>query len=150
MAADAVRAHLDERKGDVLTEDDVRIELDPRLGAKAAAGPRRVRIRDWTCFSRYDPEQLLQHELFVHTLTALNGQRQPHLRVLADGSPRTTATQEGLASFAELVTGAMDMGRLRRLALRVLAIEAARAGAGCRAAALPSPRMGSTWRGSSG
>ena len=43
--------------------------------------------------------------------------------------PRTTGTQEGLATFAELITGAIDIGRLERIALRIVAIEKALAGA---------------------
>ena len=61
----------------------------------------------------------------VHTLTAINGRVQPVLTSLSLGSPRTTATQEGLATFAELITGAIDLARLRRLALRVRAIRLA-------------------------
>ena len=59
----------------------------------------------------------------------LNGKRQPWLRCLGAGAPRTTRTQEGLATFAEIITGAMDINRLRRIALRVLRLEEALAGA---------------------
>jgi hypothetical protein len=45
------------------------------------------------------------------------------------GAPRTTATQEGLATFAELITDAMDLARLRRIALRVRAVHLAEEGA---------------------
>jgi uncharacterized protein (TIGR02421 family) len=45
------------------------------------------------------------------------------------GSPRTTATQEGLATFAELITGTMDLSRLRRIALRIKGIHYALDGA---------------------
>ncbi|UWX04224.1 DUF1704 domain-containing protein [Pseudoxanthomonas sp. NC8] len=39
------------------------------------------------------------------------------------------AHQEGLTTFAEIITGAMDINRLRRLALRVLRLQEALAGA---------------------
>ncbi|MEF9978853.1 MAG: DUF1704 domain-containing protein, partial [Thermomonas sp.] len=54
----------------------ITVELDPDLIAKAAAGPNRIRLRAGAAFSDYDRHQLLQHEAFVHSLTALNGQRQ--------------------------------------------------------------------------
>jgi uncharacterized protein (TIGR02421 family) len=51
------------------------------------------------------------------------------LRVLGLGAPRTTRTQEGLATLAELATLSIDISRLRRLALRVRAVKAALDGA---------------------
>jgi len=44
-------------------------------------------------------------------------------------SPRITATQEGLATFAELITGAIDLSRMQRLSLRIVAIDRALSGA---------------------
>jgi uncharacterized protein (TIGR02421 family) len=55
----------------------------------------------------------------------LNGRRQPYLKSLGLGAPRTTGTQEGLATFAELITATMDLTRLRRIALRIRAINVA-------------------------
>lgn len=107
----------------------IRVEIDPHMASKAAAGSTRIRLRAGTCFSEYDLGQLLQHEGFVHSLTAINGKRQTHLKSLGLGAPRTTGTQEGLATFAELVTGVMDINRLERLALRVIAIDRALGGA---------------------
>ena len=42
--------------------------------------------------NRLDRDQLLQHEAFVHSLTALNGRLQPVLKSMELPSPRTTAT----------------------------------------------------------
>lgn len=120
-----LRSHIDE----VFTQHHVRIEIDPGLAAKAAAGPTRIRLRAGTCFSEYDLSQLLEHEAFVHSLTALNGRSQVNLGSLGLSSPRTTATQEGLAVFAELVTGSIDIMRMKRISLRILAIEDALNGA---------------------
>jgi uncharacterized protein (TIGR02421 family) len=111
------------------SHDKVTVELDPNLIAKAAAGPTRIRLRSGTSFSEYDRHQLLEHEAFVHSLTALNGRAQPHLKSLALNSPRITATQEGLATFAELMSGAIDIGRMKRISLRILAIDMALGGA---------------------
>ncbi|MEZ5461019.1 flavohemoglobin expression-modulating QEGLA motif protein [Dokdonella sp.] len=107
----------------------VRVEVDDKLISKAAAGATRIRLRSATCFSEYDRNQLLEHEAFVHTLTALNGRRQPNLASLGLSSPRITATQEGLAVFAELMTGSLDIERLKRISLRILAIDKALHGA---------------------
>ncbi len=109
--------------------DTVEVVIDPKLSAKAAASASRIRLRGDVSFSEPDVQQLIEHELMVHTLTAINGRAQPVLTALSLGSPRTTAHQEGLATFAELVTGAIDLARLRRLALRVRAIRLAEQGA---------------------
>jgi len=107
----------------------VRVEIDPELTSKAAAGATRIRLRGATCFSEYDRSQLLAHEAFVHTLTARNGRAQPVLKSLARTAPRATATQEGLAVFAELMSGSIDIARLQRISLRILAIDMALSGA---------------------
>ncbi|MCA9321323.1 MAG: DUF1704 domain-containing protein [Planctomycetes bacterium] len=107
----------------------VEVVVDPSLTAKAAAGATRIRIRGGTCFSKEDAAQLIHHELFVHTLTALNGRMQPQLHSLGLGAPRTTRTQEGLALFAELITNSIDINRLRRIAARCIAIDMALNGA---------------------
>jgi len=107
----------------------VEIVIDPALASKAAAGARRIRIRGGTSFSWMDIPQLIHHEAFVHTLTMLNGREQPALKSMGLGSPRTTRTQEGLALFAELITGSIDLSRLRRIALRVKAVHLALEGA---------------------
>jgi uncharacterized protein (TIGR02421 family) len=109
--------------------DTVRVEVDDQLISKAAAGATRIRLKSATCFSDYDRNQLLEHEAFVHTLTALNGRRQPNLSSFGRSSPRITATQEGLAVFAELMTGSLDIERIKRISLRILAIDMALNGA---------------------
>jgi uncharacterized protein (TIGR02421 family) len=105
------------------------VVLDPTLIAKAAAGATRIRLRAGAAFSDYDRHQLLQHEAFVHSLTALNGREQPLLPSLALSSPRTTATQEGLATFAEQITGSIDIERMKRVSLRIEAVALALDGA---------------------
>ena len=107
----------------------IEVVLDPNLIAKAAAGATRIRLRTCARFSDYDRQQLLQHEALVHSLTALNGRQQPVLRSLSLSSPRTTATQEGLATFAEQITGSIDIGRMKRLSLRIGAVAMAMDGA---------------------
>jgi uncharacterized protein (TIGR02421 family) len=120
---------LQQQIGAFFNHSKILVELDPNLIAKAAAGPTRIRLRAGTNFSEYDRHQLLEHEAFVHSLTALNGREQPNLKSLALNSPRITATQEGLATFAELMSGAIDIGRMKRISLRILAIDQALNGA---------------------
>ena len=129
LLAETVKEYLETEIKKVITDDPINVYVDENLVPKAAAGVSRVRLRSGTCFTKYDPKQLLEHEVFVHTLTAINGRAQPHLTTLSLGSPRTTATQEGLAVFAELITGSIDVDRLKRIALRVIAIDMALNGA---------------------
>ncbi|HET7925374.1 MAG TPA: flavohemoglobin expression-modulating QEGLA motif protein [Rhodanobacteraceae bacterium] len=129
IPAETLAEMLRERMGPIFDRDDVRIVLDPDLSSKATASSKRVALRATALFSERDLEQLLQHEAFIHTLTSLNGRHQPHLKVLGLGTPRTTRTQEGLATFSEIITGAIDISRLRRLALRVVMVKRALDGA---------------------
>ncbi len=115
--ADRLRCALDE----FFVDDDVAVVVDAEMSAKAAAGSKRVKVRKDALFSDMDFAQLLNHEALIHTLTSINGKRQP-LRSLGLGSPRTTKTQEGLAVFSELVTFSIDINRLRRVALRSQAV----------------------------
>ncbi|SDD51267.1 flavohemoglobin expression-modulating QEGLA motif protein [Aquimonas voraii] len=128
-SAEAMAAELQASLDAFFVGHRVRVEVDSELIAKAAAGPTRIRLRGGASFSEYDLRQLLEHEAFVHSLTALNGREQPHLKSLSRSAPRVTATQEGLATFAELMTGAIDLPRLKRLSLRILAIDMALNGA---------------------
>lgn len=129
ISASTMREELQDRLDAFFVHHKVRVEIDPKLTAKAAAGTTRIRLRDDTGFTEYDRHQLLEHEAFVHSLTALNGRAQPHLASMARNSPRITATQEGLATFAELITGAIDIQRMKRISLRILAIDKAQSGA---------------------
>ncbi|MEO7068440.1 MAG: flavohemoglobin expression-modulating QEGLA motif protein [Rhodanobacter sp.] len=129
IPADVLREDLARTLDEFFGADVIRVEVDPELTAKAAAGATRIRLRGATCFSEYDHHQLLAHEAYVHSLTALNGRRQPLLASLGRTSPRVTATQEGLAVFAELMSGAIDITRLKRISLRIVAIDMALNGA---------------------
>ena len=105
------------------------IVIAPGLSAKAAASSKRIRIRQGATFTERDVDQLLNHEALIHTATALNGRSQPHFKILGRSHPGTTEIQEGLAVFAEVITGSMDPRRFKRLSGRVLAIQMAVEGA---------------------
>ncbi len=119
VVADKLRAKL----GPFFSGVSIEIVVDPMLSSLAAASANRIRLRGSGKFSQVNVRQLLHHEGFVHMLTAINGREQPLLASLQLGSPRTTRTQEGLATFAELITNSMDLRRLERIALRVPAIQ---------------------------
>lgn len=105
------------------------VELVDRLSANALATAKAIRIRRSARFTDRDFIQLLHHEAYIHVGTSLNGKAQTDLPILAAGHPGTTRTQEGLAVFAELISGAIELDRMRRLADRVLAIQMAIDGA---------------------
>ncbi|MCU0368144.1 MAG: flavohemoglobin expression-modulating QEGLA motif protein [Cyclobacteriaceae bacterium] len=109
--------------------DSVEVMVDQKLSSKALAGATRIRVRGSAVFSQLDKDQLLYHEAFVHTATQLNGRKQLNLQSLGLGAPRTTRTQEGIAVMAELITNSIDISRLRRIALRVIAVKMALDGA---------------------
>lgn len=129
LPAEQVQLELQQAIDTFFVGHQIRVELDSNLIAKAAASPTRIRLRTNTGFSEYDRNQLLMHEAFVHTLTGLNGREQPWLKSMARGAPRTTATQEGLATLSEMLSGAMDIGRMKRISLRIVAIDKAIHGA---------------------
>lgn len=129
LSAEQVQADLQQQIDAFFVGHSIRVELDPNLISKAAASATRIRLRTHTGFSEYDRNQLLMHEAYVHTLTGLNGREQPVLGSMARGSPRTTATQEGLATLSEMMSGSMDIERMKRISLRIVAIDMAIRGA---------------------
>lgn len=106
-----------------------RVVVVQNLAARASAATKRIRLRAGTRFSEMDVRQLVQHEALVHVATALNGRAQKRVPVLAANHAGTTRTQEGLAVFAELISGTLDPRRLLRIAHRVIAIQMAVDGA---------------------
>lgn len=125
VAADWLREQL----GRIFPVDPPRVELDPDLASMASAGSRRIRLRADARFRGLQLRQLLEHEALVHTATRRSGKAQPVLSALGLSTPRTTATQEGLATLAELLSDTLDLSRLRRIALRVVAVQAGLDGA---------------------
>lgn len=110
-------------------EDAPEVTLVDTLSANALATADKIRIRSDARFTDKDAAQLLNHEAYIHVATSLNGRTQTDLPILGAGHPITTRTQEGLAVFAEIISGTMELDRLRRLADRVFAIQMAINGA---------------------
>jgi uncharacterized protein (TIGR02421 family) len=123
--AERMAAAANEMFGDQAPE----VQVVDELSANALAGPKRIRIRRGASFTDKDVSQLIHHEVYVHVATSLNGIAQTELRILGASHPGSTRTQEGLAVFAEFITGSMDIDRFRRLADRVIATQMAIDGA---------------------
>jgi uncharacterized protein (TIGR02421 family) len=105
------------------------VVMDSGISSNVIAGKNRIAIRPSACFSDKDIDQLIEHEIFVHVATSINGSAHNHLPILEVSHPGTTKTQEGLAVFAEFITGTADLDRIRRLSDRVIAIQMAIDGA---------------------
>jgi uncharacterized protein (TIGR02421 family) len=129
LDAEQVAPELAERFATFFPDQQIRVELTDDIAAKAVAGVDGVRIKRGARFSRRDLRQLEHHEGQVHVATALNGRAQPLLPFVGYPSPRTTATQEGLAVLTEFMTQSTSLERLRRLSDRTLAIKMAEDGA---------------------
>ena len=104
-------------------DDAPAIKVVDELSANALATATKIKVRSGARFTARDAAQLLNHEAFIHVLTAVNGRHQTDLPILAIGHPGTTRTQEGLAVFAEFVSGTLELDRFRRLADRVLGVQ---------------------------
>jgi len=103
---------------------DCKIETSSRLVAAAMVNNARrtLLIRRDARVSRTELQALAHHELGVHMVTTLNALRQP-LKVFSLGLPSNTVAQEGLAILCEYLSGNMTLGRLKELALRVIAVD---------------------------
>ena len=122
---DRMKTEVDKMFG----KDAPKVIIDKEVSSKAIAGRRRIRIRESAMFTDMDVDQLIHHEAFIHVATSINGHAQTDLKILAASHPGTTKTQEGLAVFAEFITGHLDLDRLRRLSDRIIAIQMAIDGA---------------------
>jgi uncharacterized protein (TIGR02421 family) len=123
FAAETVADKMKTAVNRMFNEDAPEVLVVEELSANATAGPKRIRIRSGASFTDKDVNQLINHEAYIHVATSLNGIAQTDLKILAAGHPGTTKTQEGLAVFAEFITGSIDFDRMRRLSDRVLAIQ---------------------------
>ena len=129
LNAETVQKRMLTEVNSMFGSDAPEVIIDKEVSSKAIAGRRRIRIRHDALFSDLDIDQLIHHEAFIHVATSINGHSQKQLKILAASHPGTTKTQEGLAVFAEYITGHLDLDRLRRLSDRILGIQMAIDGA---------------------
>lgn len=99
------------------------VELVKNLvsGAMVVNSTKTLKLRKDATFPKSLAKGLSHHEIGVHMLTTVNAGYQP-LKFLRLGMPNNTVTQEGLAILSEYLSANFDLGRLKTLALRVLAI----------------------------
>jgi uncharacterized protein (TIGR02421 family) len=123
LNAEAFATALEGKIAQYFGDEGPVVIVSDQVSAKAAATSKRIRVRSDAGFTSRDVDQLLHHEALVHSATGLNGKRQDNFPILGRGHPGTTEIQEGLAVFAEIITGSMDPRRFRRLSRRVIAIQ---------------------------
>ncbi len=129
LSAEELKLILEAALPEHFGDEAPRIEVTNDVSAKAAAGKDYIKLRADAAFSDLDADQLLQHEALIHIATGKNGRAQNRFPILAESHPGNARTQEGLAVFAEFISGSLDPRRFKRLADRVIAIQLAAEGA---------------------
>lgn len=97
------------------------IEFSQKVIAKALVlnTKKTVLINPNARFTEKEIRALVEHEIGVHMVTTQNSSLQK-LKVFHLGLPVNTLTQEGLAVMSEYLSGNISLGRLKKLALRVM------------------------------
>lgn len=129
LSASDLKEYLDQALPLHFSATPPEVRISKEMSSKAAAGRDYIRLREDASFSDLDKIQLLQHEALIHIATGMNGRKQEHFPLLGESYPGNTRTQEGLAVFAEFISGSLDPHRFKRLADRVIAISMAEEGA---------------------
>ncbi|CDM62728.1 MULTISPECIES: flavohemoglobin expression-modulating QEGLA motif protein [Rhizobium] len=96
------------------------IELRDDLPSGLMVADHRLLISKATAMDQRRVEPLLAHEIGVHLLTYFNGSSQG-LRLFRSGLSGYEGMQEGLAVFAEYLSGGLTAERLKLIAARVVA-----------------------------
>jgi uncharacterized protein (TIGR02421 family) len=101
-----------------------KIKLSTNLSAAAMVlnNIQTLVLRKNHKFSENQLKVLANHEIGVHMVTTFNGLAQP-LKIFSNGFPNNVETQEGLAVYAEYMSGCLTMERLKELAFRVIAVD---------------------------
>ena len=128
-SADEAVARLSRRLSDYFGPGALSVALDDGIVSDASAGGDKIKINRKAFFSELDLQVLEVHEGWVHVGTTLNGREQSWATWLSVGSPRITATQEGLAVLIETLTFSSFPDRARRISDRIIAIDMAEQGA---------------------
>ncbi|PDT53115.1 MULTISPECIES: flavohemoglobin expression-modulating QEGLA motif protein [Sinorhizobium] len=102
---------------------EARVEVRDDLPSGLLVSGRRLLISRSTLMPIDRVEAILSHEIGVHLLTYFNGSAQG-LRLFRSGLAGYEGMQEGLAVFAEYLSGGMTSERLRLIAARVIACAA--------------------------
>lgn len=105
-------------------EFDFSIKTSNAMSAAAMVSnkDRALILKKNHLFSQHQLNVLAHHEIGVHLVTTFNAIEQP-LKIFGNGFPNNVETQEGLAVFAEYMSGNLTVTRLRELAYRVIATD---------------------------
>ena len=100
------------------------IKYSKKMGAIAMVlnNIQTLVINENHTFSENQMGILNNHEIGVHMVTTMNGLLHP-LKIFSHGFPNNVETQEGLAVYAEYMSGNLTVKRLKELAYRVLAVD---------------------------
>jgi len=100
------------------------IKISKNLSAAAMVlnNTQTLVLRKTHKYSKNQLDVLTNHEIGVHMVTTFNGLMQP-LKVFSNGFPNNVETQEGLAVYAEFMSGSLTIERLKELAYRVIAVD---------------------------
>lgn len=120
---------LQKRLNEFFTHDEIKVLLNDKMIADAAAGFDKIKLSNKVQFSDRELKYLEVHEGWVHLGTTLNGKSQPYCYFLSKGAPSCTVVQEGLAVMTEVVSFASYPARMRKITNRVIAIEKVTQGA---------------------
>ena len=118
--ARAARDHIDHYR-QRLPSFAARVEIRDDIAASMMVAHDRLLISERAALDVRAVEPLLNHEVGVHLVTYFNGREQP-FQQLYTGLAGYEELQEGLAVFAEYLTGGLGPERWRKLACRVLAV----------------------------
>ena len=124
-----IRERIEQKVKGVFGNNSPQVVVVDGISAKATASSKRIRLRKGANFNERDVDQLINHEAMVHVATTLNGRNQDKMKILGGNYGSVTKTQEGLAVFSELITGCIDIGRMKRVMDRVEATQMAIDGA---------------------
>lgn len=120
---------LQHRLNEFFTHDEIKVLLNDRMLADAAAGFDKIKLSKKAMFSERELKYLEMHEGWVHLGTTINGKTQPYCYFLSKGTPSCTVVQEGLAVLTEVVSFASYPARMRKITNRVIAIDKVMQGA---------------------
>jgi uncharacterized protein (TIGR02421 family) len=129
FSAQEAVSHLSQALEGYFDKDKIKVMLSDGIVSDAAAGSDYIKLKEGKRFSAKDLRVYEVHEGWVHVGTTLNGKRQPWATWLSVGSPRITASQEGLAVLLETLTFSSFPQRARKISERVQAVSMAEEGA---------------------
>jgi len=101
---------------------DIKFSTNIAAAAMVVNNTQTLLLRKNHKFSKNQLKVLTNHEVGVHMVTSFNALHQP-LKIFSNGIPQNVETQEGLAVYAEYMSGCLTLTRLKELSYRVIATD---------------------------